>query len=134
VRGNRSTARAADELATAILMPHAQRPSRSTFLKLGARRYLVISIVMVAAVAEFERDGRVAAARVAVGACSAAAVRLPKVETLLVGQRPGPDAAKAIEAEHLDAIAPIDDVRGSGAYRRDAALTLVRRAILELAA
>ena len=58
--------------------------ARSAFLKLGARRYLVISIAMAAATLEIA-DGRVAAARIAVGACSAVAQRLPALEAALVG-------------------------------------------------
>ena len=58
--------------------------ARSAFLKLGARRYLVISIAMAAATLEIA-DGRVAAARIAVGACSPVAERLPALEAALVG-------------------------------------------------
>ena len=61
--------------------------ARSTFLKLGARKYLVISIVMVAVVDGDRRGGTIAAARVAVGACSAVAQRLPALEAALVGRR-----------------------------------------------
>src|SRR5262252_10720938 len=62
--GNRKTRRRQDELLTAIWVPRALDPAASCFLKLGARRYLVISISMVAAVVLVER-GRVSAARVA---------------------------------------------------------------------
>jgi CO/xanthine dehydrogenase FAD-binding subunit len=31
--------------------------------------------------------------------------------------------------EHVKSLSPIDDVRATAAYRRDAALTLVRRAL-----
>jgi CO/xanthine dehydrogenase FAD-binding subunit len=37
-------------------------------------------------------------------------------------------------AEHLDALSPIDDVRAPGAYRMDAALEGVRRALAAAAA
>ena len=47
--------------------PRVTRPS-SRFLKLGARRYLVISIVMVAVVLEIDA-GRIARAGIAIGAC-----------------------------------------------------------------
>ena len=59
--------------------------SRSAFLKLGARRYLVISIAMVAAIVEADEAGRVERARVAVGACSEVAQRLPALEAALLG-------------------------------------------------
>lgn len=126
VHGNRLTARRADEIVTAIHIPRPKHVSRGVFLKLGARRYLVISIVMVAAVAEYADDGTIAAARIAVGSCSAAAVRLAALEAALAGRRPDP--ALVTEA-HLAPLSPIDDVRASAAYRRDAALTLVRRAV-----
>jgi CO/xanthine dehydrogenase FAD-binding subunit len=128
VLGNRRTARRADELLAAITVPKPRHPARATFLKLGARRYLVISIVMVAAVLERAADGTIAAARVAVGACSAQAQRLPALERDLVGTR-----GCAVTAAHLAPLAPIDDVRGTAAYRRTAARTLVARALEALA-
>jgi CO/xanthine dehydrogenase FAD-binding subunit len=132
VVGNRRTARRADELVTALLVPTPARPARSRFLKLGARKYLVISIVMVAAVLEEAADGTVAAARVAVGACSAAARRLPALERVLVGRPLDGRLGEVVAAAHLESLDPIDDVRGTAAYRRDAALTLVRRTLSEL--
>jgi CO/xanthine dehydrogenase FAD-binding subunit len=130
VHGNRRTARRPDEMVTAITIPRPARPARSVFLKLGARRYLVISIVMVAAVAEMNADGTIAAARISVGAASAAALRLPALEAALEGQRPDP---ALVTEGHLSPLAPIDDVRATAPYRRDAALTLVRRAVAALA-
>ena len=99
---------------------------RSAFLKLGARRYLVISIAMAAATLEID-DGRVAAARIAVGACSAVAQRLPALEAALVGAPLDARLADRVDAAHLAPLSPIDDVRGSAAYRRDAVVTLLRR-------
>src|SRR5690606_1490518 len=58
IRGNRRTARRPDQLVTAVLVPMPRHAARSDFLKLGARRYLVISIVMVAGVLELS-EGRV---------------------------------------------------------------------------
>ena len=100
----------------------------SIFLKLGARRYLVISISMVAAVLQSDGAGRVAEARVAVGSCSAAARRLTDLERDLVGQ-PLRMSQPSLNAEHLSPLSPIDDVRATAAYRRDASMTLVRRAL-----
>ena len=133
VQGNRKTARAPDELAVSLVLPTPRHAARATFQKLGARKYLVISIVMVGAVLEVTSDHRVAAARIAIGACSAAALRLPALEAALAGQPLDTTLAARVLPAHLDAIAPIDDVRGTATYRRDAALTLVRRALAALA-
>lgn len=134
VLGNRRTARRADELMTAIVVPRPRHPARGDFLKLGARRYLVISIVMVAGTIERAADGTVAAARLAVGACSAAARRLPELERALVGRPIDATLAGCAREAHLAGLTPIDDVRGSAAYRREAALALLRRLIARLAA
>lgn len=130
VLGNRRTARAADELVTALRVPRPPRPARGGFAKLGARRYLVISIVMSACVVEVA-DGRVAAARIAVGACAPVARRLPRLEARLAGHPLGV-APPAIEAADLAPLAPIDDVRGSAAYRGDAVATQLQRLIGEM--
>jgi CO/xanthine dehydrogenase FAD-binding subunit len=132
VTGNRRTARRPDELVTAVLVPAPARAARSTFLKLGARKYLVISIVMVAAVVEMDGDA-IAAARIAVGSCSAAAKRLPALEQRLAGQRLSPALADLVQDADLSPLSPIDDVRGTAAYRIDAARTLIGRTLAELA-
>lgn len=134
VVGNRRTVRRSDELVTALLVRVPQREARSSFLKLGARAYLVISIAMVAAVAEFDTDGVIASARIVVGACSEVPQRLPAAEARLIGRVPSGDMAREIEVADLAHLTPIDDVRATAAYRRVAALVLVRRAIAELAA
>src|SRR4029079_6178107 len=80
VLGNRPPARDDNEIVTAIVVPKPQGRTRSTFRKLGARKYLVISIVMGAAVIEEGARGEVASACVAVGSCNAAPVRLERLE------------------------------------------------------
>ncbi|NJM84363.1 MAG: xanthine dehydrogenase family protein subunit M, partial [Tabrizicola sp.] len=67
--GPRQTALQPDEILTAVLVPEAALAGRSRFLKLGARRHLVISIAMVAA-RVVVTGGRIADLAVAVGACS----------------------------------------------------------------
>lgn len=130
VLGNRRTARRGDELVTALRVPKFAPGSASRFAKLGARRYLVISIVMVAIVIEPDARRQVGRARIAIGACAPTARRVLGLESALLGQRIDNGLGALACAEHLDrAIAPIDDVRGSADYRRDAALTLVRRTL-----
>ncbi len=120
----RRTARRPDELAVALHIP--ARGGSGDFRKLGARRYLVISIVMIACVVEHTPDGRIAWARIAVGSCSAVARRLPALEAALTGQLPDP---ALVQPAHLAPLAPIDDIRATGAYRRAAALELLRRTV-----
>jgi CO/xanthine dehydrogenase FAD-binding subunit len=87
---------------------------------------------MVAGVIEVDR-GKIAAARIAVGACSAVAQRLPVLEAKLVGRPIGGGLADLVGPNHFDALTPIDDVRADEAYRRGAALVLVRRCLMALA-
>ncbi|MDN2583582.1 xanthine dehydrogenase family protein subunit M [Aquibium sp. ELW1220] len=131
VLGNRRTARAADELVTAIRVPTASAAGRSSFFKLGARRYLVISIAMAAVRVETDLQGRIARCAIAVGACSAVARRLERLEADLVG-RPADAAALGVIGErHFDGLAPIDDVRASAVYRMEAAREIVGRALAD---
>jgi CO/xanthine dehydrogenase FAD-binding subunit len=127
--GNRKTQRRADEVLSAVIVPGELDRARSTFLKLGSRRYLVISIVMVAAIVDADADGRIKQARVAVGSCSAVAQRLTQLEQHLTGVRAEPGFTNRISREHLATLSPIDDVRATADYRRDAAFTLVKRAL-----
>ena len=126
--GYRATALGGDELLTAVLVPREGEDARAAFLKLGLRRYLVISVVMVAAVVALDESGLVRFARVAVGACSPVAVRLRRLEDELRG-RPAGELAAAVTPEHLADLTPIDDVRATAAYRLRAATILVRRAL-----
>lgn len=130
--GPRQTALTARELLRAVHVPRPPHEALSGFLKLGARRYQVISIAMVAAVIE-HKNGLVRAARVAVGACSPVACRLQKLERELIGKRVGAELARCVRPEHLARLVPIDDVRGSGAYRLQAASVLLRRMLGQLA-
>jgi len=131
VTGVRRTALAPGELVSAVLVPDPPEGAGSAFLKLGARRYLVISIASVAVLVR--RDGgRILEARVAVGSCSPVAQRLPGLETRLAGH----DLARPIPApagDDLSPLSPIGDVRGSAAYRLEAAGELIGRALARAA-
>ena len=127
ITGNRRTGLRPDELMTAIVIPSPAADARSTFLKLGARRYLVISIAMVAACLDL-KDGRVRDARIAIGACSEIAQRLSGLEARLQGV-PVAEAPGMVRDEDFASLSPIDDVRASASYRRHGARVLVRRAL-----
>ena len=127
ITGNRRTCLLANELMTAIVIPSPAADARSTFLKLGARRYLVISIAMVAACLEL-KDGRIHDARLSVGACSEVAQRLKTLEARIEGVS-AREAPNMVREEDFASLAPLDDVRASAPYRRHGARVLVRRAL-----
>ena len=108
-------------LVTGICIP--KQRGTGQFIKLGARRYLVISIAMASAAIDLDASGTIRSAAIAVGACSAVAQRLPGLEAALLGRRPDP---ALVLAEHLAALTPLDDVRATVDYRRAAALQIVR--------
>ncbi|NCQ24572.1 MAG: xanthine dehydrogenase [Rhodobacteraceae bacterium CG17_big_fil_post_rev_8_21_14_2_50_63_15] len=131
ITGIRQTVLRPGEMVLAVHVPDAAARGRSRFLKLGARRYLVISIAMVAVRLEIESGG-ITRAAVAVGACSAVARRMVRLEAVLEGARLE-DAANRVEASLvLPDLAPIDDIRADASYRGVAALELIRRAVIDL--
>ncbi|WP_146346577.1 FAD binding domain-containing protein [Phaeobacter marinintestinus] len=128
VIGVRQTALVPGELVSAITIPNSAGEGASRFLKLGARRYLVISIAMVA-VRLSVRSDKIASAAIAVGACSPVAQRLDMLEARLIGLPVG-GVAKAITGDVVSpSLSPIDDVRGDAGYREDAAIELIQRAV-----
>ena len=129
--GARRTACAADELVVAIEVPARTAAARSAFVKLGGRRYLVISITMVAVVVDADGTGVVRHAAVAVGSCSARARRLPALERRLIGRPADAHVGDRIDPADLAPLTPIDDLRASAAYRLDATATLIRRVLAE---
>jgi len=85
---------------------------------------------MVAANVLLDDDDCIKQVRIAVGACSAVAQRMPELEAALVGLRPCDIEITPVQMGNLT---PIDDVRGSGAYRSEAAAILCQRTIRKAA-
>jgi carbon-monoxide dehydrogenase medium subunit len=130
--GFRTTALAPGELVRAISIRKVTNDRRGIFLKLGLRRAQAISVINVAIVLTFA-GARVREARIALGCVAPTIVRARDAEEALIGT--SLDAASRARAAALAAagIAPIDDVRGSAAYRHEAVAALVARALERLA-
>lgn len=127
--GPRQTALEKGEILSAIFIPKLNGASR--FFKLGARRYLVISIVM-GAVRLSVRDGVIEEAGLSIGACGPTALRLADQERALIGVSL-PEAAAAIRPDLIEPhLAPIDDIRADAHYRRGSATVLLRRGLCDL--
>ncbi len=130
INGPRSTALAATELLVSIHIPTLSEDVRSGFFKLGSRKYLVISIAMASVTLAADKNGHLTDVRIVVGACSAVARRLDLLEKTLIGHSVHSDIMSLITPSLIDELTPIDDVRGSGQYRKLVAHQIVMRLTL----
>ncbi len=127
ITGVRKTVLKPGELVSAILIPDMARETYSSFIKVGSRRYLVISIAMVGVALTLGR-GQIVDARVAVGACSPVAQRLGELEKALLGRNLA-DYSAVVKVGHLAPLSPVSDLRGSAEFRGELVLELCKRAI-----
>ena len=106
-------------------------PARTAdaYLRLIPRTEMDIAVVGAAARVTLNEDGTVAAAAIALGAVAPTVVRVPAAEAALVGSEPSGEALAAVDAAAAAATNPIDDKRGTIAYRRQVAGVLARRAV-----
>jgi carbon-monoxide dehydrogenase medium subunit len=116
-RGVRQTALAPDELVREIRFPAMRDDQRGRFVKLGLRRAQAISVIDFAVVLTLDND-MVTDARIALGSLAPTIVRAHAAEESLRGQILTPETCAAAAALACGTVSPIDDVRGSGAYRR----------------
>jgi CO/xanthine dehydrogenase FAD-binding subunit len=128
VMGPRQIALEPGEIVTALEIPVERTSTRSVFLKMGSRRYLVISIAMLAAQ---WRPGRQGLCRIAIGACSPVALRLEPLERWYLDGMKVSQKADALQA-CLNLLRPIDDVRADQQYRRDLAIVLCEKLMAEM--
>jgi CO/xanthine dehydrogenase FAD-binding subunit len=129
-RGPGQTVMEPDELLTEIIIEKPPPYSGGDYIKLGARKTLVISIVNVAAFLSLDgRDGTITSARVVLGAVAPVPMRTTSSEQVLLGEKPTDAlflrAGKAAAGDSK----PIDNFRGSAEYRRAMVEVLTRRAL-----
>ncbi|HMO59262.1 MAG TPA: FAD binding domain-containing protein [Roseiflexaceae bacterium] len=135
--GFRRTLLQPDELVRAVRLPLLQPNQRGLFLKLGLRRAQAIAVVNVAVVVTFAGEATttpVQAVRLALGCVAPTIIRVPQAEAALVGLPLTPEQCVRAGALAAAAITPIDDVRGSAAYRRATIESLVMHALSGIAA
>jgi CO/xanthine dehydrogenase FAD-binding subunit len=116
-----------EEVITAFSFPLPER-GRGKFIKLGLRRGTACAVTSVA-VWLIEAAGRVEELRIALGGVAPRPIRAPQTEALFRGRELTAaqiaELAPALEAE----LSPIDDVRGSAAYRRAVTVKILARAV-----
>jgi CO/xanthine dehydrogenase FAD-binding subunit len=131
----KQTALEPDELILATRWRSLRGPG--SFSKIGTRNAMVIS--MAGLCLQIDEDGR--EVRVALGSVAPTVIRAPEAEAFAneaLGRIGAwDDTSAALRPEDLDGFAdhvaaasrPIDDVRGTAAYRRHACGVLARRAL-----
>ncbi|HLW37349.1 MAG TPA: FAD binding domain-containing protein [Candidatus Eremiobacteraceae bacterium] len=130
--GFRKTVVRPDELISAIRVRALARDERGIFLKLGLRRAQAISVISAALVLSF--DGEIVReARIALGCVAPTVVRLPAAEAFLRGKRLDSVVIDSVAQLAREEVTPIDDVRGSKEYRRDAVAAYVRDGLERIA-
>jgi CO/xanthine dehydrogenase FAD-binding subunit len=121
-----------DELIAAIWLPAAAGPQQ--FSKIGTRNAMVIAVAAFGLALWPDRR----TVGTGIGSAAATPRRATDAETFLVGELAGlwdsrADLPPSLTAEFGDrvraAAAPIDDVRGSAAYRLHALAVMARRAL-----
>ncbi len=134
--GPKRSALAEDELIVAVEWPVVDGPG--SFAKVGTRNAMVIAIASVS----LQLDASARGVRLALGSVAPTVVRAPEAEAHAAEaldwddpQRPlAEQAVQEFGALAGAAAHPIDDVRGTAAYRRHAVEVLARRALLWAAA
>jgi carbon-monoxide dehydrogenase medium subunit len=139
--GVRRTVMEPDEMLVDIFFPALAQDQRGTFVKLGLRRAQAISVVDVAVVLTFEdeaekpwSDRRVMHASITLGAVAPIIIHAERAEEYLVAKILDLDTIEEAARIAGQAARPIDDVRGSAAYRREMVRVGALRGLRSLAA
>jgi carbon-monoxide dehydrogenase medium subunit len=127
-KGFFETALAADEIVTAVRVPLPHAGTRGVYEKFVTRSSEDRPCLGVAAI--LRMDGRVCAdLRVAIGATTETPRRYADLEARGRGTALGDDVVGEVAAGYAERTDPLDDMRGSAWYRKQAIAVWVRRAI-----
>ena len=130
--GVRRTVMREDELLVDIAFRAPPVGTRSSFYKLALRRAQAISVVNVAVVLEFEA-GRVSHAGVTLGSVAPTVIHSEGAEEVLTGANLTEEVMAHAAKAAAESARPIDDLRGSAAYRREMVQVCTQRVLRSLA-
>lgn len=128
--GPGKTTLAADELIVAFKLSKRAPHSADAYLRLIPRTEMDIAVVGAAVNLALDVGGVVTEARVSLGAVAPTALLVADAGAALVGTKLEEAALAKLEAAARAACKPIDDKRGTAAYRTKVAGVLARRAAL----
>jgi carbon-monoxide dehydrogenase medium subunit len=127
------TTLAADEVLVAVRLPPLPAAARTAYVKFLPRSQSDYATASVAVFLELDADGRCRDLRIGIGAASSTPIRAKVVEDALRGERLAPGLVRAAAALIEPEIDPLDDARGSSAYKRSMTREWIERTILDLA-
>ena len=116
------------ELLTEVIVPAVRTGSRSVYLKFLPRTEDDYATVAVAAQAELS-NGVCRGLRIAIGAAGPTPIHATAVERELEGRTVTPEGIRRAAEAVAGQVDPLDDFRGSSAYKRDVAVVFTRRAL-----
>ncbi len=129
VTGPGVTSLGEDEFVVEIEVDDPPPNTADAYLRLIPRTEMDIAVVGAGARITLDADGRCTAAVIALGAVAPTAVRVPEAEAAVTGAVIDDDALAAVASAAEAACNPIDDKRGTVAYRRQVAGVLAKRAV-----
>lgn len=129
--GYKTSVRRPDELITAVSWPVPAANAASRFYKLGRRKGDAITVVGVSVMVGME-GGVISDVRIALGAVGPCVFRARTAEAVLCGTKPDPELIDRAAAKAMEEASPIDDIRATGAYRKQQVEVLVRRLLTQL--
>lgn len=119
-----------DEVLTEVIVPRPAPSARFAYLKFLPRTEDDYATVAVAVRGEHQ-NGLCRNLRVALAAAGPTAFRATAVEQALEGREVTPQAIRDAAEAVAGAVDPLDDFRGSPAYKRDMAVVFTRRALTQ---
>lgn len=126
--GVRKSVMQADEMLVDISFPALKDTQRGTFIKLALRRAQAISLVNAAIILNL-KDNTVRSASITLGAVTPIITHAVEAENFLLRKKLNEkNIAHAAELA-MQAARPIDDVRGSAAYRREMVRIITMRGL-----
>ena len=126
--GVRKTVMQPDEMMVDISFPAMRQNQQGTFMKLGLRKSQAISVIDVAMVLAFEKDS-VSDAAITLGAVAPTIIHAPEAEAYLQGRQLDEETIDEAARLTMEASRPIDDIRGSAAYRREMVRVMTARGL-----
>lgn len=129
VTGPGSTSLADDEFIVEFEVDNPPANTADAYLRMIPRTEMDIAVVGAGARITLDDNGNCAEASICLGAVAPTAVRVPDAEAALSGQPINDETLAAVADACSAACNPIDDKRGTIAYRRQVAGVLAKRAV-----